>query len=229
MAQQRLGREHDEGLPEVAMHLAPQDVEVIRGSARIDDLPVCKLNLARVLEVRILREVIRIVVAHLQVALNPGRRMFRALAFVAVGQQNRDPALASPLSFTGRDKGIENHLSSVGKITKLSLPQHKGLGVLIAVSDLEAENSHFRQIRIADVHDGAILRECIDRDVGLLGVLVVNNHVPLAKGSSLAVLTTEPHGEPFPDQCSKCQCFCSCPVNAFTNLNSSVSFSIDLL
>ena len=77
-AKQALRRHDHERLDEVAFHLPPQNVKVLRRGGQIADLNI------------ILR-------ASLEKTFEPAAGMFRALTFVTVRQQQHDPA--GPLPF----------------------------------------------------------------------------------------------------------------------------------
>src|SRR5207302_873969 len=97
-------RRHDhEWFDEVAFHLPPQDVEVLRRSREIADLDV------------VLR-------AKLQETFEASAGMFRALAFVTVRQQQRDSARPLPFRFRGNDELVDDRLCAVGKIAELRFP-----------------------------------------------------------------------------------------------------------
>ena len=48
--------------------------------------------------------------------------MFRSLAFIPVGQKEREPAQAAPLGFAGRDELVDDDLCAVREIPELALP-----------------------------------------------------------------------------------------------------------
>ena len=79
-AEQTFRCRDDERLNELALHLAPQHMKILRGSREITDLNV-------------------ILGARLQKAFQPSARVFRPLAFVAVREQQHNPAGALPLRF----------------------------------------------------------------------------------------------------------------------------------
>lgn len=51
--------------------------------------------------------------------------------------------LTEPLGFTTGEELIKDDLSSVSKISELCFPEHKGVGVLHAVSELVAKHTEF--------------------------------------------------------------------------------------
>src|SRR2546425_4863917 len=70
--EQALRAHDDQGLTELAVHLAAQRVEELRRSGEVADLQVA-------------------VRAQLEETLEPGARMLRSLPFVAMGEQPREP------------------------------------------------------------------------------------------------------------------------------------------
>lgn len=58
-------------------------------------------------------------------------------AFVAMGQHHDQATLPHPLGLTTGDELVNDALGSVGKVTKLSLPAHQGIGVGHGVAQLE--------------------------------------------------------------------------------------------
>ena len=76
-AQQTLRRHDDERLDEIALHLPPQDVKILRGRGEIADLDV-------------------VLGAGLQKSLEPRAGMFRPLPFVTVRQEQDDAARPLP-------------------------------------------------------------------------------------------------------------------------------------
>ena len=82
-AEQALRRHDDERLDEVALHLAAQDVKILRRSRQVADLDV------------VLR-------AGLEEALEARAGMLRPLAFVAVRQEQDDAAWAAAISIPPR-------------------------------------------------------------------------------------------------------------------------------
>src|SRR5207247_9861069 len=79
-AQQTFGCHDDERLDEIAFHLAPQDMKVLRRRREVTDLNV-------------------VFGASLQEALEAPARMLGTLTFVAVRQKQNDPAAPSPFRF----------------------------------------------------------------------------------------------------------------------------------
>ena len=66
--------------------------------------------------------------AELEESLKPRRRMFGPLPLVAVRQQHRETAEATPFVLTAGYKLINHYLRTVGEVTKLCLPHHETSG-----------------------------------------------------------------------------------------------------
>lgn len=66
--------------------------------------------------------------AQLQEALQPRRAVFRALAFVAVRQQQGQAGHAAPPA-RRQPQVVDHHLRTIGKVAKLAFPDAQGVGV----------------------------------------------------------------------------------------------------
>ena len=106
MTQQALRRHDDERLARAALELAAEGVEILPRGGEIAHLHVP----AR---------------AELQEALQPGARVFRALAFVAVWQKERDVTWALPLALRTGDELVDDDLRSVDEVSELRLPANQ--------------------------------------------------------------------------------------------------------
>src|SRR4051812_34792800 len=100
VAKQRLGRHHDQRLAEVAPHLTPQDVEIIRRSGAIGDLEI-------------------VLGAELQVALEARRAMLRPLPLEPVRKQQDQAAGAKPLGLARSDELVDYDLGAIGEVAEL--------------------------------------------------------------------------------------------------------------
>ena len=95
-------------------------------------------------------EVLRVVAAHLQEPLRPGRGVLWAHALHPVGEQHDQPGLPHPLGLARGDELVDDALRRVGEVPELALPQHQGVGVGHGVAQLEAEDAVFREGGVAD-------------------------------------------------------------------------------
>ena len=126
IAEKALGRHHDQRLAETSPHLAPQCVKILGGSREVAHLPVA-------------------LGAELQEPLETGGRVFRPLAFIAVGEEEHDAAHTLPLGFGAGDELVDDGLRAIREIAKLRLPQAEHLGIIEAVTVVEAEHAGLGQ------------------------------------------------------------------------------------
>src|SRR5712692_1128871 len=104
--------------------LTPQQVEVLRRRRAIGDADVA------------LR-------AEREETLQSGARMLRALAFVSMGQEQRQARRLPPLHEARDDELVEDYLAAIREIAVLRLPQHQCLRGRHRVAVLEA---HAREL-----------------------------------------------------------------------------------
>ena len=67
--------------------------------------------------------------------------MLRALALIAVREEQDHAAHALPLRFGADNKLVDNGLRTVGKITELRLPQAEHLRIIEAVTVIETQHA----------------------------------------------------------------------------------------
>lgn len=140
MSQQVLWGHDDQWFSELTVNLPPETMEEIGWSCDVDHSPVMQLMLRDgVLSseeqfwVRVdhsLWDDMRIIVTHLQESLQPRTAMLWTLAIVSVGQLHYKTRLPQPLGLPTRQELVEHWLRAIRKITKLSLPDHKGVRIL---------------------------------------------------------------------------------------------------
>ena len=122
--------------------------------------------------------------------------MLRALAFVAVGQQQHQARQQVPLVFAGAHKLIDHRLRHVGEIAKLRFPQHQRLGIIAAVAVFESHHARFRKRRVVDVARGLARRNVAQRNIFRLILDIDQHRVPLIEGRAPRVLPAEAHRNP---------------------------------
>src|SRR5262245_49177437 len=181
VTKQRFRRHQDEGLAELAVELAPQDVKIIRGRGAVRDLPV-------------------VLGAELEIALEPRRGMFRPLALIAMRQQEDEPRHAEPFALARGNELIDDDLRAVGEIAELRFPQHERVRLGEAVPVLEAEHGLFRQHRVDDFERRLAFGQVLERGVFLLVLLVHQHGMALGEGAALGVLAREPDAEALDEQ-----------------------------
>lgn len=162
-------------------------MEQVGGGGHIGDLHVTVLVLAGKLVLA--REDARVLVGKLQVTLDTGRRVLRALSVIAVGQGHDETSTLHPLDFTGGDELVNDALSVVGKVTKLGLPHDKSVGGRQRVTVLESKSTKLTQRRIGDDKLALVLADVLEGSVSGLVLLVVEDGVALREGTTLNILT----------------------------------------
>lgn len=85
---------------------------------RVNDLKVAILMLP--LHHVLIREHVRVVVAQLEEPFDSTGRMLRTLTVVSMGKGHHHARSLHPLSFTGRDKLVDDDLATVCEISELS-------------------------------------------------------------------------------------------------------------
>ena len=137
VTEKSLGEEGDQGLAELTVHLATENVEVVGGSGAVGDLHVAVLVLT--VEGLGAGEDTRVLVTELQEALHTSRGVLRTLTIVTVGHGHDKTGTLEPLDLTGSDELVNDTLGVVGEITELGLPHDEGIGRGQRVTILESE------------------------------------------------------------------------------------------
>ena len=142
--QQFLGDWDDERLAERTANLASEQVEELGSSSALCQAEVHSFHNPGFGPVRWRGVVVSII--KLQEALNTTRGVLWASTVVTVRQEHDEARLHIPLALTRCDELINHDLSSVGEVTKLSLPQNKSGWVTLGVTLLEAKHSILGQM-----------------------------------------------------------------------------------
>lgn len=142
-AEDTLGREDDEGFAVLANELTTEDVEVRGGRGDVDEVEVGSKGLCP-------RQRL---VAHLQEALRPRRRVLWACIVVPVREEVGEGARETPLALTRNEEGVDRdlaesaeheeggtYLSRVGKISELRLDERQHVGRNVREALLESPN-----------------------------------------------------------------------------------------
>jgi hypothetical protein len=176
VAQQRLRRHHHQRLARAHAHLPADHVESLRRRGRHADQHVLQR-------------------AQLQEALQARRAVLRALAFVAVRQQQRQAAQAAPLGFAGGDELVDHHLGAVGEVAELAFPDVQRVRVGGGVAVLER---HHRLLAEQRVDDGDVFRAAGRRVStscaaagSVVGLLVVQDRVAVEERAAAGVLADQ--------------------------------------
>ena len=171
--QHRLGRRDDQRPADRGDRLRAQQVEVLGRRGRVGDGHV-------------------VLGAQLQEPLDAGRGVVRALALVAVGEQQREPAALPPLGLAGADELVDDRHRAVDEVAELRLPEHQRLGAGDRVAVLEADAGELRQQRVVDVERPLVVGQVAQRRALLAGLAVDQRRVPLHEGAAPGVLTGQP-------------------------------------
>ena len=140
-------------------------------------------------------------VAHLNVvlgrgreeALDPRRRVLRSLALVAVGQEQHEPVVLTPLVLGRADVLVEDDLGAVDEVTELRLPDHQRVRIGLGIAVLEPERGELGQEQVVDPERPLGAFEVFEGDPRLAGVVVGERGVPLAERAPAGVLAGQPH------------------------------------
>src|SRR5580765_3684323 len=119
----------------MAQCLTAQEMEILRGVAGLRDLDI-------------------VFSGELNEALDASAGVFRALAFVAVGQQHDDTGEQIPLGFASTDELVNDGLRDVDEVAELGFPEDERFGIVAAVSVFEAENPGFGERGVVDFATG---------------------------------------------------------------------------
>ena len=178
MAQQALGREHDErqrvGVEQ--QRLTAQHVEVLGRGGAVDDAHVQ-------------------IGGQLQEAFDARARVIRALAFVAVRQQQHERRSHAPLGAARHQVLVENRLRAIDEVAVLRLPQHESLRLLEVVAELEANHGQLRQRAVVDLEGRLRLGQHLQGRVAGAGDRVVQHRVTVAERAALHVFAGEANGD----------------------------------
>ena len=193
MAQQALGGEDDQRLAHAAavvaaVHLAAQQVEVLRRSGAVAHLHV-------------------VFGAERQEALDAGAGMLGALAFKAVRQQHHQAARLAPLGFGAGNELVDHDLRAVGEVAELRFPDDQRQRVGHAVAEFEAQHGVFAQRAVEDIETRLVRRNVLHGNVALAGFVIVERQMALAEGAAAGILAAEPDGRAFERQRAEGQRF----------------------
>ena len=172
MAQHALRSEDDQRLAPVAQGLAAQEMEILRGVRRLRDLDI-------------------VLGRELDEALDAGAGMFRALAFVAVGQEHHEAGEQVPLGFSGADELVDDGLGDVDEVAELGFPEDQRFGIVAAVSVFEAEDSGFGERGVVDFAAGLAGRDVFEGNVFVFVLDVDEDRVTLVESAAAGVLSGE--------------------------------------
>src|SRR5947209_1162051 len=173
MAEEALRGHQHERLPEAPVHLAAEDVEVLRRRGQVADLHV-------------------VLGAELEEALEARARVLGALALVAVREEQHEAAHALPLRLGAGEERVDGHLRAVDEVAELRLPEDQPARVGEAHAELEAEDGVLGQHAVDDAEGRLVAPDVVERNVPVAGLDVVEDGVALAEGAAAGVLPAHP-------------------------------------
>jgi len=113
----------NEWFPEWPKLLSAHHVEVVGRGGRLAHLDIALLDIHSVgIFFDVDGTVVRI--HHLQVAFDPARGVFWALAVLAVRQVDHQPRLQIPLGFSGHNAVVNHDLRTVTEVSELRFPNY---------------------------------------------------------------------------------------------------------
>ncbi|MND59698.1 hypothetical protein D3C80_509010 [compost metagenome] len=145
--------------------------------------------------------------------------MLRTLTFIAMRQKADETRHSEPLAFTRRDELIEHDLRTVGEIAELGFPENQCTRIGQRIAVFVAEHRFFRKHRVDGFVDRLPLLNVVQRNIAVLGFLIIENRVALREGAAFHVLTGQADRASFGNQRTECQRFSRCPIDAFAGID----------
>jgi hypothetical protein len=117
--------------------------------------------------------------------------MLWTLAIETVRKKHDETVLHVPLSFTGDEELIDNNLSTVGEISKLSFPKAKGVWIGLSITKLISQYSKLRKmgVRSNKLSPDSLWHSIVNWSVLSILILVEHMSMSVREGSSLNILT----------------------------------------
>ncbi len=138
--------------------------------------------------------------AELQEPLDARARVLRPLSLEAVGQEQHEAGEARPLVLRRDDELVDDDLRGVREVAELRLPHDELVGPVERVAVLEAEHAGLAERRVVDLEAADAARRCVtemrERRVGLAGLRVEENRVPVREGPAARVLSADADAVP---------------------------------
>src|SRR5437867_2207800 len=195
MAEEALRGHQHERLPEAPVHLAAEDVEVLRRRGQVADLHV-------------------VLGAELEEALEARARVLGALALVAVREEQHEAAHALPLRLRAGEELVDDHLRAVDEVAELRLPEDQPAGVGEAHAELEAEYGVLGQHAVDDAERRLVAPDVVERNVPVAGLDVVEDRMALAEGAAARVLPAHADRDALEQQRAEGERLGAAPVDA---------------
>jgi hypothetical protein len=162
----------------------------------------------------------RILVRQLEITLHTARRVLWTLSVVTVRKRHDETRTLHPLNLTRGDELIDDTLGVVGEVTELGLPHNKRIWRGQRVTVLEAETTKLRQGRVRDNKLALVLADVLERSIGSLALLVVEDGMALREGTTLNILTGNTDVVTLRDERTEGQSLSCRPVNVLALINS---------
>src|SRR5437588_2591161 len=123
--------------------------------------------------------------------------MLRPLTFVAVRQQQHEPAVALPFCLARGEELIDDDLCAVSKVAELRFPEDELVRRVKRIPVFEAQYRGLGEEAIVD-HEPRLLRpKGVERVIGLARAGVVQHCMALTESAAPAVLPAEPNRRSF--------------------------------
>ena len=195
VAQQLLGREDHERLPERPQHLAAEQVEMVRRRGRIGHLDV-------------------VAGTELQVPLHAAAGVLAAHALIAVWQEERQAVGGIPLVLPGGQELVDDDLRPVVEVAELGLPDGQAFRRPVGVAEIEAHDPVLAQVGVVDGQRFLPLLEVVQRNPLLLRVLGLDDGMAVTEGAALHILAADPDRVALYQQGAVGEQFAQAPVQA---------------
>src|SRR5262249_48800630 len=156
MSQQTLGSHDHQRLAPGADGLAPQALEMLSGSRRINDLHI-------------------VFGAEMQKSFKTSAGVLGSLSFEAVGQKQNNPAESFPLVLPAGYELINNRLGGIPEIAELSLPENEPIGIIEAEAIFETQDSGLGQWAIENLNRSRIRVQMSQRHVSMAVLIIVKD------------------------------------------------------
>src|SRR5579863_9254488 len=140
--------------------------------------------------------------------------MLWPLPFVSMRQEQQKPGLLPPFCTPRGDELVNNHLTGVGKVAKLRLPQHQSFRSMDAIAILKTQRTGLAQRTIIDRERCPRLSQMLKRSIRFTRCMIVQYRMTVTECATLRILPGETNRRTLGENCGKCQCLGLTPVNA---------------
>ena len=151
--------------------------------------------------------------AQLEVTLDAGRRVIRALALKTVRQHEDERAALAPFLLRGGDELVNDGLGAVGEIAELRFPHNQRVRTLNRVPVLKGQYGVFGQRRIVHPQLGLILRKSGERGPLFARVVIVHRGMALYESTAPDVLPRHAHWQALDEERAEGEKFAERPID----------------